>query len=57
MKYFICFIKNEQAQGLSEYSIVLGIIAVAVISTIAILSENVVKMLTNTLQILESNEG
>lgn len=57
MKYFIRFIKNEQAQGLSEYSIVLGIIAVAVISTIAILSENVVKMLTNTLQILESNEG
>jgi pilus assembly protein Flp/PilA len=57
MKYFIRFIKNEQGQGLSEYSIVLGIIAVAVISTIAILSENVVKMLTNTLQILESNEG
>lgn len=57
MKHLIRLINNEQAQGLSEYSIVLGIIAVAVIGTIAALSENIVKMLTNTLQILESNEG
>jgi pilus assembly protein Flp/PilA len=57
MKHLICLIKNEQGQGLSEYSLVLGIIAVAVIATIAILSENAVKMLTNTLKTLASNEG
>lgn len=57
MKHLIRLINNEQAQGLSEYSIVLGIIAVAVIGIIAILSENIVKMLINTLQILESNKG
>ncbi|HYK74993.1 MAG TPA: Flp family type IVb pilin [Pseudoneobacillus sp.] len=48
---------EEQAQGLAEYGIVMGVIAVAVLGVIAGLSENIVRMLTNTLEILTSSEG
>lgn len=57
MKALKSFFLEEQAQGLSEYGIVMGIIAVAVIGLIAGLSENIVTMLTNTVQILTSSDG
>jgi pilus assembly protein Flp/PilA len=57
MKALQSFFIEEQAQGLAEYSIVMGVIAVAVLGLIAGLSENIVRMLTNTLEILTSSEG
>ncbi|WP_442599127.1 Flp family type IVb pilin [Neobacillus sp. D3-1R] len=57
MKALKGFFIEEKAQGLSEYGIVIGVIAVAVLGLIAGLSENVVTMLTNTLEILTSSEG
>jgi pilus assembly protein Flp/PilA len=56
MKHLSYFIRNERGQGLSEYSIVLGIIAVAMVGLIAGLSDHIVTILSNTLQVLESNE-
>jgi pilus assembly protein Flp/PilA len=50
-------LKDETGQGLSEYGMVLGVISIAAIALIAALSENVVIMLTNTVQILTGTDG
>ncbi|MFZ3589152.1 Flp family type IVb pilin [Bacillus sp. DJP31] len=38
------FTKDEQGQGMTEYGLVLGIIAVAVITTISVLSEYMITL-------------
>jgi pilus assembly protein Flp/PilA len=57
MKALIFLIHHEQAQGLSEYGIVLGVISIGVIGLVAGLSENILSMLSNTLEILMGREG
>lgn len=40
MKTLKCFIKDEKGQGLVEYALIIGIIAIGLVAALAIFSES-----------------
>lgn len=47
-------IKEEQGQGMTEYGLVLGIIAVAVVATLGLLRTEIIEMFENVKTALTS---
>jgi pilus assembly protein Flp/PilA len=43
-------VKNEQGQGMTEYGLVLGLIAIAVVGTLIVLKGEIVKLFTKAEQ-------
>ncbi len=43
----VALLKEEQGQGMTEYGLVLGIIAVAVVGTLGFLREEIITMFDN----------
>lgn len=49
-------IVEEQGQGMTEYGLVLGLIAVAVVGALALLRDEIVEMYNNVVQIVTNRE-
>lgn len=46
-------IREEQGQGMTEYGLVLGVIAVAVVAVLATLRDEVIEMFEDAVQIIQ----
>lgn len=47
MKKFISFVKNEDGQGMVEYGLIIGLIAVVVVAALVILGPKIADMFSN----------
>lgn len=56
MNKMIALVKEEQGQGLTEYGLVLGIIAVAVVGIIATFREELVEIFNGALAKVENRD-
>jgi len=48
------FLKNEQGQGMTEYGLVLGLIAVAVVATLVSLRTEIINIFKDALTTVQS---
>lgn len=47
MKKFINFIKNEDGQGMVEYGLIIGLIAIIVVAALVLLGPKIADLFTN----------
>lgn len=48
-KFFADFIKEEEGQGMAEYALVLGVIAVGVVGVLVLFGEEILKQFNKVL--------
>ena len=57
-KFFQNFLREEEGQGMSEYALVLGVIAVGVVAVLLLFGEAIIEQFNNVIDIFtgESEE-
>lgn len=50
-------VKEEQGQGMTEYGLVLGLIAVAVVGSLALLREQIIDMFSDVVELVTNRES
>lgn len=52
MKLLSAFLRDEDGQGLAEYALIIGLVAIAVMAAVAVFSGQLTTMFTNTSEAL-----